>query len=319
MDAVSLNKALLEALRQKMPEGINVVNVLLTILPLGREAIYRRLREEVPFTFLEVAIIAWKLGISLDQVVGKGLSDNSFFELKYHRHYQLTEKDYDMAYEYIEVLKYAQRDPTAEQAFTSTIFPQLHANFYYYLAKYSSFKWMYLNGSPNTIKTYQEMEFPDKLFEAHRTTALETMNINTCFIWDGMLFLSIVKELKFFKDVNLMTDKDIKELKAELYEFLDYLEKIASSGRSDTGKKIQIYISNVNSDASYSYLETSHLYLSMINAFALNYVVALDKQTLTRVKERVHSLKRLSTLISESGEIQRMQFFKKQRELVSSL
>jgi hypothetical protein len=57
----------------------------------------------------------------------------------------------------------------------------------------------------------------------------------------------------------------------------------------------------------------------MIGALAMNYVVSLEPKTLLKLKERIHSLKRVSTLISESGEIQRVQFFKTQRETVNTL
>lgn len=319
MDVASLNKALLDLLKNKLPNGVNIVTVLSDILPLGKEAIYRRLREEVPFTFLEAAIISKKLGISLDQATGYGLSDNSYFELKFQRHYKLRDIDYHMAYEYIETLKYAKQDPKAEQVFTSTTFPDFPANRYYLLGKLFSFKWMYLNEIPANIKSFKDMEYPDSLYKVMRDTIEETMNINTCYIWDEVVFQCIVKDLKYYKEVQLIRQEDILEIKKELYELLDFLERIATKGRFDSGKKVQIYISNVNSDASYIYLETQHLYLSMINAFALNYVVALDKMTLDRVKERIHSMKRVSTLISESGEIQRMLFFKQQREFVDTL
>ncbi len=116
-----------------------------------------------------------------------------------------------------------------------------------------------------------------------------------------------------------MNDKDIEDLKAELHNFLNRMEEFASKGRFDNGNKVQIYISNINTDTAYSYLETENIHLSMIGAFTMNYVVSLDTNSLLRMKDRIHSLKRVSTLISESGEIQRIQFFKVQHELIDTL
>ena len=51
------------------------------ILYLGKEATYRRLRGEVPFTFAEVATISQHMGISLDKIVGADLNDNAIVNL----------------------------------------------------------------------------------------------------------------------------------------------------------------------------------------------------------------------------------------------
>ena len=116
-----------------------------------------------------------------------------------------------------------------------------------------------------------------------------------------------------------MDDKDISEFKIELHKILNYLEELASKGKFENGNKVQFYISNINSDTTYSYLETDTVHLSMIGAFAMNYVVSLETESLQRMKNRIHSLKRVSTLISESGEIQRIQFFKTQHEHIDNL
>lgn len=46
--------------KEKMPTGTNLANTLMDILYIGKEAIYRRLRGEVPFTLAEAAVISRK-------------------------------------------------------------------------------------------------------------------------------------------------------------------------------------------------------------------------------------------------------------------
>lgn len=43
-----LNNNLIEALKMKIPDGSNLANELMDILYIGKEAVYRRLRGEVP-------------------------------------------------------------------------------------------------------------------------------------------------------------------------------------------------------------------------------------------------------------------------------
>ena len=61
---------LISTMREVTPKEGNLANVLMDILCMSKEAIYRRLRGEVAFTFSEVAIIAGELGISLDKIIG---------------------------------------------------------------------------------------------------------------------------------------------------------------------------------------------------------------------------------------------------------
>lgn len=60
-----LNTSLIEAVKEKLPLKENLANLLIDTLYIGKEAIYRRLRGEVPFTLEEAALISRKLGVSL--------------------------------------------------------------------------------------------------------------------------------------------------------------------------------------------------------------------------------------------------------------
>ena len=59
-----LNTSLIEAVKEKLPLKENLANLLIDTLYIGKEAIYRRLRGEVPFTLEEAALISRKLGVS---------------------------------------------------------------------------------------------------------------------------------------------------------------------------------------------------------------------------------------------------------------
>ena len=62
---------------------------------MGKEAIYRRLRGEVPFTFQEAAIISKELGISLDRIAGVSFSNNAMFDINVVDHGNPFETYYD--------------------------------------------------------------------------------------------------------------------------------------------------------------------------------------------------------------------------------
>ena len=52
-----LNDELVSAIRNSVSDDMNIANLLMDILSIGKEAVYRRLRGDVPFTFDEVSKI----------------------------------------------------------------------------------------------------------------------------------------------------------------------------------------------------------------------------------------------------------------------
>ena len=67
-----LHDNLLKAIREKLPYEENLASVLGNLLCIGKEAIYRRLRGDVPFTLLETAQISKEMNISIDGYVFGG-------------------------------------------------------------------------------------------------------------------------------------------------------------------------------------------------------------------------------------------------------
>ena len=61
------------------------------------------------------------------------------------------------------------------------------------------------------------------------------------------------------------------------------------------------------------------MHLSMIRVYAINSITTQDNEMFGDFKEWIQSLKKFSTLMSESGEMQRILFFKKQREIINAL
>ena len=66
------NTNLIEAMKEKLPLKGKLADMLMDTLYIGKEAVYRRLRGEVPFTLQEAALVSRKLGIrSEERRVGK--------------------------------------------------------------------------------------------------------------------------------------------------------------------------------------------------------------------------------------------------------
>lgn len=57
----------------------------------------------------------------------------------------------------------------------------------------------------------------------------------------------------------------------------------------------------------------------MIGAFSVNHLTTASETGLRKIKERIQALKRVSELISGSGEMKRIQFINEQRKIIETL
>ena len=315
-----LNTGLIDAIRERMPDGANVANILMDLLYIGKEAVYRRLRGEVPFTLSEAAVISQKLGVSLDKLTGASFGGNALFDLNLLHYDNPVETYYSIIDDYAGIFGYAKDDPEAELNTSSNIIPQTIYLKYEQLSKFRMFKWLYQHTQSNYVQCYEELTLPAKLLERQRDFVAETQNIQkTCYIMDSLVFRYMVNDIRYFASAHLIPEEDLLLLKGELLELLDEMERVATAGRFDNGNEVKLYISNVNFEATYSYVESKLHNIGLIRVFAINSITSKDPEMFEQIKEWIQSQKKFSTLISHSGEMQRRQFFAQQRELIDSL
>ena len=307
-----LNIGLIEAAKEKMPTGTNLANTLMDILYIGKEAIYRRLRGEVPFTLAEAAVISRKMGISLDKMIGVSFSNNAVFDLNVVHHTNTFETYHDILTKYVDAFDNIREDPTTEMATSSNILPQALYLKHDVLSKFRLFKWMYQNENIK-CKHFDELEIPHKIYNIQKDFVNMTQQMKTTdYIWDNTVFEHVVRDIQFFSEIHLVSEEDKELIKDDLLLLTDELEELAGKGKYETGNDVRIYISNIKFDATYSYVATSNSHISMIRIYSIN---AMFRS----LKEWVQSLKKFSTQISESGEMQRIRFFNEQREIINTL
>lgn len=312
---------LLNAIKEKFPLKTNMVSALVDLLCIEKEAVYRRLRGEVAFTFAEIVTIANTFGISLDNIVGTLTAKSRPFQLKLVDFLHPVEIDYDMLDQYIDILSLAREDDKSELIDCTNILPQQLYMKYTYISRFYLFKWLYQCGKPGRTKRFAEIEVTDRFAEMQIATVEESRYIrNSYYILDPLIFHYLVNDINYFMSINLLDADDVKHLKVELMKLLDELETLAARGCfEDTGNKVFIYISSVNFDTSYWCVLVNNYRISMIKTFILSSVASLDEGTYDKLRKWLRALIRSSIMISVSGERQRVAFFKAQRELIQSL
>ena len=141
----------------------------------------------------------------------------------------------------------------------------------------------------------------------------------TFFIWDSNIFQSFVKEIKYFAGLNLISTSDVMYLKNELQQLLIDLEHLSVKGEYSEGHELFIYLSNIDFEATYTYISNRDFQISLFRVYSINSMDSQSPQICQIQRNWIQSLKRHSTLISESGEAQRIEFLQKQRTVIDTL
>lgn len=309
------------AVRNSIPRNKKVSAVLTDILKIEKEAVYRRLRMEVPFTFTEIANVAQHLDISMDDIIDSNPSKTRPLYLKYLDYTDPMELGEVILENLLGLVKQLKASSDSEISFScSTLPPLLYLN-YEQLTRFYLFKWAYMYGESSGVKRFDEIEIPPHLAQVQQEIVNESRYIRTTnYIGDSMLFSSLVHDIQYFSSIQLIAEADVRLLKQEIARFIDDTEMLAASGRyADTRNTVNFYVSNINFETNYICAETPDMHVGMIKTFILNVISSQDELTFQGIKNWLHSLKRVSTLISQSGEQQRILYFARQREMLDRL
>ncbi|MCD7850549.1 MAG: hypothetical protein LUH63_12945 [Parabacteroides sp.] len=310
----------IETVKQRVPERGKLTTVIGKILNMEKESVYRRLRGDVPFIFSEIITLARELDISIDSLIPENEEKSRPFQLKMVDYAQLEEEDYKMLEEFLQGLKKVAFNKNSEVGGALNILPQSFSIGFSKIYKFYLFKWRYQYGGADVIKPYCEIEPSERLISINKEIQLASGKAAvTYLIWDENIFNNLVNDIQYFASIHLITPQEKAELKEELFYFLNRMELLATNGHRNNGNRINFYVSNVTFETSYSYIDAGDYHLTMLKSFTLNDATSTDEKIFQRMKRWMQSLKRTSTLISESGQMQRIRFFEKQRFVINQL
>lgn len=315
-----LNTMLIKIISESLSPNTNLANFLIKVLQISREAVYRRLRGDVPFTLQEVTKIAYRLNLSLDRLVGNneaiGASINMNLIKSPHSLYSYN----DALKFYRSELEKMKNNPTATVYSATNMLPFSMYSQYKHLTKFRVSRWWHQTNQYKRIRSLKDVNFPMELYESHiKVSDLLRSMANSIYIFDSNIYLSIVEELHYFHNLKFISDEDVRKIKKELLDSLHVLEAALTESRLKNGGNIEIYLSNLAMEATYLYIETDNSQVSSIRVFAIN-LIDTQNVNLCRIhKEWILSLKRYSTLITQSNEMDRLAFLNKQLEYINTL
>jgi len=310
----------LENLYDKYPKKTQLVDELMKLLRIEKEAVYRRLRKEVYFLIHEIVTIADAWNISLDEIFGinSGLIP---FQMQPINYLSPSKKEMINLQKRVRSLEHFKTASESEYMEVCNKFPRPLATGFVNLYRFKIFNWAFLYNHESTYLKFSDVIIPRKVtYEFGVYNKLIKMVSNTNFILDQKIFDYIVNNVKYYHSILLITDEERELIKKELHQLLDYMMKIAYQGcYPETQKKVNIYISHLKINTNYSYYFTEKLKSCRIHAFGKFDICSYDKNLVNNFKNWMNLKKRSSIQISEVNEKSRIEYFMRQRQIVDEL
>ncbi len=314
----TIHNKFISLIKQKTPSDINSVDLLTDIIPMSKEAGYRRLRGEISFTLEEAIKIASSLNISLDSLVL-----NDVFN---HSRFNTVSLSKNSIKEYCKIIggiltafKQINTDPSAVNYNAGNMLPTSFSLKHEQLTRFRLFKLIYQTAENCPYHSLSDFVLPKEVMTLQKECLKEAEKVKTYFIWDSNIFSYFINDVDYFKNIRLVDPYELLLIKKELHLIIDEIEELTITGNFKNGEKVSIYLSPINLDACYACIKSTNFQACSINIFDVNYITTLDANAFQDHLKWVQSLIRHSTLISKSGEMQRKTYIRKQRELVDAL
>jgi len=313
-------EAFMKIVVNKYPKKTQLVQVLMGLLSLEREAVYRRLRNEVPFTAQEVVTLASAWNISLDEIMGINLGAISF-QMRAMNYISPSKEEANFLRFLIQSIEYLKHFPDTEFMEICNKIPRRLLADYGELNRFHLFKWMYQYGSDKETIPFSKIEISEeklKITEEYCRAIKQVPNTN--FIFDSKIFNYLVKDIQYFCSIYLITEEEKEIIKKEILNLLDYLQEVADNGcYPETQNKVNIYISQLKIPTGYSYTATPEANICYIHVFDKFEIYSLHSEMVANFMAWMQMKKKTSIQISEVDIKSRIEFFTAQRALVESL
>lgn len=314
-----LNDNLLNAIKIHIPDNINPAGFLMELLHIERSAAYRRLRGEIYFTFEEASLIAKKLEFSLDSIMATGnILKESPFSMHTVEFETPEEIDYEMLDKYLNIIKLAGQDSLSQLTISARMMPQQIYIQYESILKFFFLKWLYFNGHKQT-KAYHDVKMSERILQIfHESFDAHLEFKKTNYVLDKYIFRDIINEIKYFSSIGLLEKNDEDMIFRDIHDMINYLEEMCITGKNKKGNDVCIYISNLSIEKTSCIMKILNNHIAFIEVCVFSGVGTNNKKSIEKINEWVQARCRTSTDITCCGELERIDFFNKQREILES-
>jgi transcriptional regulator with XRE-family HTH domain len=316
----SIQTRLLEQIRNRLPEHVNLADELAELLSISRDSAYRRIRGETVLSLDEAKKLYDRFGVSIDEM----FSPDSNKALFHHR--ALT-----LSYTWDQWLESVSRnletimkleDQNKEMVFAAKDIPIFH---YFRLPELSAFKmFFWMKCLIKDPKYAQKLYDPDVV--PRELTALGTRvfklyaAIPTTEIWTEEAINDTLKQISFFHDCGYFADpKYARLLCDQLIQLNNIIKEEAAEGKTTEGNTFKMYENEILIADNTILARMGHKRSVYINYNSLNLLQTLQESFCDKTEAYLDNLIKNSTLLSATSAKERNRFFTKMNDRIDAL
>ena len=310
---INFNAKIVEEIAEQLSGKIKSVAYVMKLFSVSKETAYRRLRNEIPFTLEEVAIIADNLNISIDQLLDlRTDNNNSPFIRGFSIDQEPAEIYYNLLKSDIEIME--KMLTAKELKITATI-----NRIPFRLLPYKSFfkfnycHYMHSIGKFSLKNKFSSIVVPPNILELHEKSASCFSNLNnlTCIV-DNMIYSGIIKEVQYYHRARFLSDEDLQTLQIELFKLLETYEHVLRSGKNSAGSDCVFYYSFFRIESNTVFLKYDKNSLLKILIYPESPIIIHNNQTIQDIHERwIDSKMRNSMMITKANDNQQIEILRK--------
>ncbi len=316
----NLNKIIIDKILKNIPSKINPIDYLSNTLNLSKMSVYRRMRNDIDFSFEDVYKLSQDLDFSIDEIFKSTKSKYAIFEIQ--AKLDSTPKDIYLAmFEKYRILTLKQYNAKNTGAIVSMNRPLIVFMIKFdYLFRFTYYKWIHQMHEVPIDFYFSEVNIPPEIEAICADIKKYTPHLrNNIFIIDPNIFYNVIIDILYYYDRGLINKEEFSLIKSDLSDLIDVTQDLILKGHNNVNSKYDYYLSKLPIEANTSYtwyddMSESFFYSSHANPIGIN-----DKEACLLHKKWLESIKKYSSLITQSNEATQSKFFKKQREYLDSM
>ena len=325
MSQIDLLDTFINALHCRINKKSDLVNFIADSLNIEKESVYRRLNKKVYFSVTEVGLLSAKLGISIDRILNYKYKYGYASPPAYTLYLPKRVQSIDSLIDSIEINLKLLEDISKESTEFGQTFLSLPIEFvirHNNLLKFIYFKWGYYYTGSKDYDNFSLWQIPERLLSINnKITEIYRRWKSITYLWDMSSIWCLVKDIEYFNSIHALNPNDTEALKCDLHKMLYNMEQVAAgiSINYFDSDRIQIYISTVQMGGELAYYISNEKQYSSFHTYFIGSKFSDDRQTCMQVHDWIDSMKKVCTLISNSGAKERTLFFNEQHQIVDNI
>lgn len=313
-----VNERLNTIITERTPKEETTISFVMSLLHLSKESAYRRLRNEIPYTVREVAVLTSKLIISLDELFD-AKEEKAPLLLNLIESKSAADSYAERLRTVVQLSGIAVDASTTKLYAVSNMLTQAHIFQFPLLSKLRYFRWLHQRDTLAADLTLSSGVFPPQVRAAQDAYLEITKHVKEyTVIFDHDIIKTELSLIQFYRRINFITDADLLELKKELLEMLDQFELISRTGNANNDINVQLYLSDLPIESNLILMENKQEFAVLFLNSGGYPIVSTSTKVFDAEKEWFDSLLKFSVLMTRSNEILQTNFFAAQRNLVES-